>query len=281
LTVVSAAGCGAKQPPAPAIPTQVTAVNTDRIPGDPQDPQWDAVAAFPAALIPQDVVEPGLTKPSVPEVRVKALTDGRQVAFRLEWDDATPNDLPQSAHFSDACAVQMPAGTGADAPSAQMGEPGKPVAITFWRAFWQAVADGRLGSLKDLYPNATPDHYPFEAPVLEKDPAVKAAAAARYAPSHAEGSQMDAPPNAPVQDLIAEGPGSLTPVDPAEVQSTGRGQRTAKGWTVVIVRPLPVPVLGPALSQVAFAIWDGGKDEVGSRKMRTDWAPLAFTGKKP
>lgn len=281
LTVLGAAGCGAKQPPVPPIPTQVAVVNTDRIPSDPQDPQWAAVAAFPAALLPQNVVEPGLTKPSISEVRVKALTDGRQVAFRLEWDDATPNDLPQSARFSDACAVQLPAGTGAVAPSAQMGEPGKPVAITFWRAFWQSVVDGRLGSLKDLYPNATPDHYPYEAPVLEKDPAAKAAAVARYAPSHAEGSQMDAPPNAPVQDLIAEGPGSLAPVDPANAQSTGRGLRTGKGWAVVIVRPLPISTNSPVLSQVAFAVWDGGKDEVGSRKMRTDWAPLVFPGKLP
>ncbi len=273
------AGCGKRQAaPAAAKPTQVVAVMTAQLPASAEDPQWAKAPEFAAMLLPQDIVEPRLAQPSTTTVRVKTMTDGRQVAYRLEWDDATTNDMPQAAHFSDACAVQTPAVIGAKMPSPQMGETGKPVSITFWRAFWQSVVDGHLSSLSDVYPNAKPDHYPFEAPILQGDPAAKDAAASRYAPSHARGNEIAAPSNAPVQDLIAEGPGSLAPAPHGATLSTGQGKRTASGYVVIMVRALPAPVNGPVQTQVAFAVWDGGKDEVGSRKMRTDWVPMLLGG---
>lgn len=263
------AGCG-KEPP--ATPAEVVALPADVLPTDPADGQWRKAPVHPARLIPQDLVEPRLLKPSTAEVRVQALVRAGEVAFRLEWDDPTADDLPGAARFSDACAVQMPLRASADLPAPQMGEASRGVAITYWRASWQAEADGRGDTIRDLYPNAAVDHYPFEAPPLAQDEGARREAALRYAPARALGNAMEGSRPSPVQDLLAEGPGSLAP---APVQfSRGKGVRTKTGWAVVVVRKLPEGPAPGGRFQVAFAVWQGSEQEVGSRKMRTGWIPL-------
>jgi hypothetical protein len=271
-TVLLLAACGGPAAPPPA--TEVTAVNRATLIEDPMAVAWTDVPQFRAALQLQDMVEPRLLQASTPEVRVRAVTDGRQVAFRLEWPDATRNDLPGTGRFSDACAVQMPAKHEPDVPAPQMGEPGRPVEISYWRAFWQATVDGRSDTIRALYPGAAIDHYPFDAPTLAKGSPEQRAMAERYAPARALGNAMAGPRSSPVQDLIAEGPGTLRPAP--ESRSTGGGVRTADGWAVVIVRPLPTGVMPDGRSEIAFAVWDGADAEAGARKMRTGWIPLAL-----
>jgi len=266
-------GCGGPRPP---LPTEVVAVQVDRLPEDPLDPAWQSAPAFRADLILQDLVEPRLLERSTPSVLVRALNDGRQVAFRLEWDDDTSDDVSVGARFSDACAVQLPLTTEPDVPDPQMGNAGRPVEITLWRASWQAWADGRADDIRSIYPNASIDHYPFEAPSLEPGSEAQRDMAARYAPARRLGNTMEGPRERPVQDLVAEGPGTISPA--ADQLSTGRGVRTATGWQVVIVRPLPAG-LGPGgRSEIAFAVWNGAKQEAGARKMRSPWAPLSVEG---
>lgn len=70
---------------------------------------------------------------AVGQVDVKALHDGRALAFRLEWEDATESaDLDDNTHFPDAAAIALPA--AADAPLVLMGKPGSPVNAWYWRA---------------------------------------------------------------------------------------------------------------------------------------------------
>jgi hypothetical protein len=224
------------------------------------------------------MVEPRLLRASTASVRVQALTDGARVAFRLEWADTGADDSPRPGHFSDACAVQLPTRTQADVPAPQMGEPGRPVEITYWRAAWQAVVDGRGDSIRDLYPNATVDHYPFDAASLTTGSEAQREMALRYAPARALGNTMAGPRDTPVQDLIAEGPGTLAPA--ASQGSKGRGHRTEKGWAVVISRARPAGLGAGARSQVAFAVWEGRREEAGSRKMRTGWVPIVVEVEK-
>ena len=40
-------------------------------------------------------------------------------------------------------------------------------------------------------------------------------------------------------------------------------------------------VLGTRESYAAFAVWDGGRGNVGARKMRTGWVPLALAARLP
>jgi hypothetical protein len=276
LALAGSAVLGCRQAAPPPAPTGVELIPAAAILSDPADPAWTAAPEFVAPLLPQDLVEPRKLQPSTAEVRVRAISDGKQMAFRLEWTDDSSDDRPGPAEFSDACAVQLPARIEPTLPAPQMGEKGHPVEITFWTAAWQATVDGRSDSIQALYPNASVDHYPFQAKPLEKDPRGQQEMATRYAPALALGNRMAGPRPTPVQDLIAEGPGTLTPAAAAE--STGRGQRTATGWSVVIARRLPAGLSPATGSQIALAVWEGTREEVGARKMRTGWINLTMRG---
>jgi DMSO reductase family type II enzyme heme b subunit len=270
LSLAFAAGCGrsAKQV------NEVVAVSVAKLPAGPADPQWGALPEHKAALLLQDLVEPRLLKPSTAEVRVRAAASGSEIAFRLAWADPVVNDLPGPGRFPDGCAVQIPRVHDANPPDPQMGQDAKPVEITFWRADWQASVNGRPDTIRALYPNATVDHYPFEAKPLDPGSAAQKEMARRYAPAEAAGNRRAGPREFPVEDLLAEGPGTLAP-DPAG-SSRGRGERTKDGWSVLIVRKLPAGLAPKERTQIAFAVWEGSRAEAGARKMRTGWIPLSL-----
>ena len=264
--------CGKSGPP--RSPGEVLAVRRAAVPADPAAPEWRKAPLHTAALLLQDMVEPRLMAASTRTVDVQAITDGTRIAFRIAWTDSSANDLPGASRFSDGCAVQLPAAIAAAMPAPQMGEVGRAVEIAYWRAAWQATVDGRPDSIGALYPGAAVDHYPFQAPTLAAGSPEQAAMAARYAPARELGNAMAGPRARPVEDLIAHGPGSLSPA--AETRSDGRGARTRTGWAVVISRPLPAGLGAAGRTQAAFAVWEGGREEVGARKMRTGWVPLAI-----
>jgi ethylbenzene dehydrogenase len=268
--LVFVAAC--KGGPAQAPSAEVVVVRSAPLPSDPSDAAWGNAPAYTAALVLQDMVEPRLLEPSTDKVQVRALTDGKSIAFRLEWADPTVDDLPGLGRFSDACAVQLPVSTQADVPAPQMGETQRPVEITYWRAFWQSMVDGREDTIKALFPNATVDHYPFEAASLQPGSEAQREMALRYAPARELGNDMAGPRKQPVQDLVAEGPGTLRPA--AETRSVGRGKHTDQTWAVVLSRPLPKGLDPGSRTQVAFAVWQGAHQEVGARKMRSVWVPL-------
>ncbi|MBI5434151.1 MAG: hypothetical protein HZA52_15060 [Planctomycetes bacterium] len=273
-SVAIAVGLPACSPSHPTLASVEVLVQPSaaELPDDPIDARWNSVAAFHAALIPQDMVEPRQLQLSTREVQVRALSDGARIAFRLEWTDATNDDMPMPAAFTDACAIQLPAAISADVPAPQMGEPDRPVEITLWRASWQAMVDGRGDTIQDIHPNAVPDHYPFEAASFEPGSDAQRAAQLRYAPARALDNPMAGPRAQPVEDLVGHGPGTLAPA--LTTSSTGRGKRIANGWAVVVTRRVPDGLVSGNRTQVAFAIWEGGSQEVGARKMRTGWTPL-------
>jgi len=264
------AACSGGPPAAPSA--EVIAAHRAQVPTDPSDAAWHDAPLYTAALVVQDMVEPRLLEPSTDKVQVRALSDGKSIVFRLEWVDPTDDELPGLGRFSDACAVQLPASIQADVPAPQMGEMQRPVEITYWRAFWQSMVDGREDTIKALFPNATVDHYPFEAASLPPGSEAQHEMALRYAPARALGNDMAGPRKQPVQDLVAEGPGTIRPV--SEAHSTGRGTRTNQGWSVVLARPLPNGLEVGGRTQVAFAVWQGAHQEAGARKMRSVWVPL-------
>jgi DMSO reductase family type II enzyme heme b subunit len=273
LAAVVAAACSACRR-APAPTPEVVAIAAKMLPADPTDAAWQQVPEHLAALLPQDLVEPRVVTPSTKEVRVRAIADGSSIAFRLEWADTAANDLPGAGRFIDACAVQVPQKADVNAPDPQMGQTGRPVEIAYWRADWQASVNGRTDTIQSLYPNATVDHYPFEAQSLKPGSDEQRQVARRYAPADAVGNRREGPRQSTVEDLIAEGPGTLSPAP--STSSRGIGKRTATGWAVVITRRMP-DGLGPRVrTQVAFAVWEGSAQEAGARKMRTGWIGLSM-----
>jgi hypothetical protein len=273
LPVVAIIACGACRP-ALAPTAEVVAVRTAALPDSPEDPAWQGAPEHVAPLLLQDLVEPRLMTPSTPEVRVRALTNGSEIAFRIEWPDVEADDLPGPGRFADGCAVQVPQRLEVTAPDPQMGQAGRAVQISFWRADWQASVNGRGDSITELYPNASIDHYPFEAAALEPGSDAQAQMARRYAPADAVGNRRGGPRRSAVEDLVAEGPGTIASA-PKPI-SRGHGVRTPQGWAVVITRSMPDGLTPVARTQVAFAVWQGAAQEAGARKMRSAWVGLAM-----
>lgn len=249
---------------------------------DPTSSLWQQATEHPAKLMVQDIAEPKLLEPGVTVVNVRALHNGDWVVFRLEWEDATQDLIPRPGKGSDAAAIQFPLAQAADVPSPAMGERGKGVRIWYWKSLWQdddeRRAAGKGDRIATLYPNAAPDHYPFQA-----NPSAREEMEKRYAPARAAGNPILARPNAgPVQVLMAEGFGNTTPT-PAQ---TARGHGVWKDgkWMTTIARPLrPGAELGDLevgkRGYIAFAIWDGDKQHTGSRKMRSGWIPFKLVEK--
>jgi DMSO reductase family type II enzyme heme b subunit len=270
FTVVSFAMSGCRQQT--VFVPEVVAVGAATLPATPGDPAWNTAPEHVAQMVPQDLVDPRLMAPTTPEVRIRALVNGSDVVFRLEWADDDRTDLPLPGQMVDACAIQIPGAFDREPPAPQMGEDGKVVEVTYWRADWQASVDGRGDTIRDLYPNASIDHYPSDAASLARDSAAQEEMERRYAPARALGNVRSGPRTVPVEDLIATGPGTLAP-GPSR-GSNGRGEHRNGGWSVVISRTWPEGVSPGQRTYIAFAVWQGSKSEVGARKMRTGWIPL-------
>ncbi len=257
------------------VPTpDVQVISAKNVTLEANDSAWNNAPTHVSKLILQDLVEPRQMEVSTREVQVQAITNGTEIAFRIEWLDETNNDKAAPHNFIDGCAVQVPIKIAESVPAPQMGEVGKTVQISYWRADWQAIVDGRADEITSIYPNSKPDHYPFNAKSLENNPEVQKEAALRYAPARALGNNRQGPREQPVEDLIAEGPGTISPNPQAF--SKGKGIRIDKSWVVVITRPLPEGFSKEKSSQIAFAIWEGSHGETGARKMRTGWVTLAM-----
>jgi hypothetical protein len=242
------------------------------LPSDPRDPAWDAAPVHEASLRPQDLVEPRKLQGDLKRLRIRALTDGRRLAFRLDWIDASHDDVRIPGRFSDACAVQLPVSSSPDLPAPQMGEKDRPVRIAYWSASAQASVDGRPDDLRTFYPNAQVDHYPSDAPGLEKRPDDRERMRLSYAPARAAGNPSAGTPARAVQDLFARGPGTLAPAPSSE--SDGRGRRGPDGWSVLISRPIPADLAPGARIHASFAVWNGAEIDAGSRKLWVPWTPL-------
>jgi hypothetical protein len=280
-TAVTAAACAAvtlaaagacRRPPTPTL--EVVAIRTPALPADPLDRAWEAAPEHVARLLLQDLVEPRLMTPSTPEVRVRALANGGEIALRLQWADAAADDRPGPGQFPDACAVQFPQRAQPDLPDPQMGQAGRVVEVAYWRADWQAIVNGRPDDIRALYPNAAVDHYPFQAPALRPGSDEQRRMADLYAPAVGAGNLRGARRAASVEDLLAQGPGTLEPAP--RTASRGAGARTRDGWAVQIVRPLPDGLSPTSRTVVAFAVWQGSAGEAGARKMRSGWVPISL-----
>jgi DMSO reductase family type II enzyme heme b subunit len=130
--------------------------------------------------------------------------------------------------------------------------------------------------MKDIYPNMNPDAYPMEFPDSGNVKGLTQEKRDVYAHGVAAGNPQ-AFQKRGVDEIYAEGFGSSAVANKSEATSSAEWSKNQ--WTVVIVRPLTQPgesALVPGKSSfMAFAVWQGGKGEVGSRKSLTmNWVPI-------
>lgn len=238
---------------------------------DPQASFWSKLKPLPVSLLPQTVTTPMHPEHQIKDVQVRAAHNGQWIAFRLDWKDGTQSDRLYSDQFGDQVAVELPMSyeKGGTLPSPMMGNPGGRVNVLQWRAAFQRDLDHGEPEIKTLYPNAVIDLYP--------DQVLRATDARPYQGGLGLDNPVSRGKDSPVLDQMAEGWGTMT-VKP-EQQADGRGAWKNGAWTVVITLPLAGDGNAPRLSPggetaAAFAVWDGGGQEVGSRKGWSMWVPV-------
>jgi hypothetical protein len=238
---------------------------------DPGAAFWKGARPVRVTMLPQVVATPTHSNPAITSLTVKAAHNGQWLAVLLEWKDPTKNDRIILDEFGDQVAVELPVHYKKDAlPNPMMGNPGGRVNIWQWRAAFQHDIDKGEPTIRDLYPNTRVDIYPDEM--------LRTIDARPYMGAMGVDNPISRPKASPVLDQMAEGWGTMT-VHP-EQNADGKGIWKDGLWQVVITHPLVTASehhmrLQPGgESVIAFAVWDGGNREVGSRKAWSAWVPL-------
>jgi len=229
---------------------------------DPDDPAWLEAPAKQVHLIPLSA-----RRAPVNGVKVQTLVNDEAIAFRLEWEDKTPNHS-SSRHqdFKDAVAMEFALGDvvlhthGHNEPFFGMGNRGKVVNIWQWRADWQQDIETKK-KLEYATKGMDLDTMIFGG---EVNPVESLSPFRRV----------------PVEELNAEGFGTLTPQPRTKQNIKGKGVWKEGKWQVVFYRTLDslnkwdvkfdtnVPIL------VSFAIWDGSHKDRNGRKVIAMWQRL-------
>jgi hypothetical protein len=255
-----------KEKPKPLSVLEVGRVDADLSQHDPAGTYWEAAREWSVTLMAQPMIAPRPEVTTTEAVIVQAVHDGKRIAFRLRWKDPEVSEAGRLGEFSDALALEFPLREG-PLPPVMMGAKGMPVHLFHWRAQYQRDKERGKPTVKELYPNQSVDMYPHE---YKEAPCNDPAAAEKYCPSAAEGNPQSYQKTG-VDELIAEG---FSTSSVQEGRGAGaRGVWRNGEWVLVIGRPLAIAggsTLKPGgSSNVAFAVWQGGKGEVGSRKCVT------------
>jgi hypothetical protein len=240
---------------------------------------WDEATAVSIPLSAQIVTKPMFPQANVKAVDVRALTNGEQIAFLVEWEDGTMDESAVRVQdFADAVAIQFPLVEGQ--PFFCMGQQGGNVNIWHWKADWQAGMDGRQ-DVNDVYPDMYVDGYTFADTEAGAAAPVSSYEDVNYVPAMAAGNLYASPSYAsPVEDLIAGSFGSLTS-QTADMQNVqGHGEYADGKWRVIFVRDLTSPQGEDAqfsdgqVYSLAFAAWDGANEERNGQKSTSQWVSL-------
>ena len=222
------------------------------VPSQPSDPAWETVAPLPVPLSGQIITRPVWPEPSARALSIRSIHNGQDIAFLLEWQDATINESLTPGVFRDGVAVALPLG---DAPAFFcMGQLDHYVNIWHWKADWQSDVDRRAERAKESKRNQSG---PRRFEVIPRRPSS-------------------------VEDLIGGGFSTLTS---KEQQGRIQGQAEWKSglWRVVMKRALTLPgddldneaMLVPGRMQaVAFAVWNGENKERNGQKAVASWMQL-------
>jgi hypothetical protein len=273
--------CGGGQPAASLpgfselpVATQVQMVRVKGTLGapDPKSPLWKDASPVLVKLLAQPMITPRPESTTTEALSVEAIHDGTTAAFRIRWPDSEKSEAGILGEYSDAVAIQLPF-NNRELPPVIMGNAGQPVHIFHWRAQYQRDVEKGKPTMEELYPNASVDMYAMDfhdAPGGSRDEREM------FNPGVALGNPQSFHKTA-VDEIIAEG--FSTSAVQAGHGSDGKGVWENGFWTVVIQRPLmmeggaPLPIADS--TSMAFAVWQGGKGEVGSRKsILLAWLPL-------
>ena len=242
------------------------------------DDVWKKVRPYRQPLQRQFLEVPKPAEIGVKEVMVQSINDGRHIAFRLVWKDATKNDGIKIMNFSDGAAIQFPVAKEAFTEFF-MGEKDKPVHILHWRAWRGKDKKDGFQTIKTAYPNMTADIYNFDYSIKGQGTEKTQVEKDIFIPGRAAKNPLSFPRKEIIAELSSVGSGTLTS---KHVEDTSGNDNWENGeWTVIFRRPLtvndPESVRFKAGEKmpIAFAIWEGSRMEVGGRKaVSPAWAEV-------
>ena len=218
------------------------------LPTGPEDATWAKVSPMTLPLSGQVITRPVWPEPTARALTVRALHNGTEIAFLLEWQDNTKNDRLTPGTFRDGVAIGLPLG---DAPAFFcMGQLDHYINIWHWKADWQSDIDRRAAKTSE---RARDGVRTFEV-----------------IPRRVSS----------VEDLIGGGFSTLTT---KEKQGRVQGKAVWKDgvWHVVMRRPLvseeqenEAKLIPGRVQTVSFAVWNGENKERNGQKAVAPWFQL-------
>jgi mono/diheme cytochrome c family protein len=204
------------------------------------------------------------------DLRISAVHDGKEIAVRLSWKDATRNDeASRIGQFEDMAAIQL--FRGEVEPFIGMGATDKRLDLWLWRASWQKPASD-ADSILDDYPFESPNYREF-IKGKDKPPDFVTARAAGNPIVNADRKQSAA-------NLIAGGFGSTTFRPMVSQQVKANSTYKDGKWSVILRRPLEVgksdgvSLRAKESCSIAFALWDGQVRDRNGQKLISIWHDL-------
>jgi hypothetical protein len=270
-------GCGDKGPKkeAPAEPVSelvVARVSADLSKPDPNAGYWRDVPRGAITLLAQPVITPRPERTTTEQIVVQAAHDGKNIAFRVNWADPEKSEAGRLGEASDALALEFPIKEAAKT-LVMMGTTDYPVHIFHWRAQYQRDREQGKPTMASIYPNMAVDMYAMD---FKDAPGGSDTDKESFLPGRAEFNPQSYEKTG-VDEIIAEG--YSTSAVQSGHSASAQGEWKDGRWTLVITRPLAIEggstIKAGDTSNIAFAAWQGGEAEVGSRKCVTmAWVPL-------
>ncbi len=236
---------------------------------DVNSPVWKGIQSTDLVLRPLSA-----RRGAVETINVAAIHNGEQLAVRLRWEDPTHDAFSEltSDIFRDGSAVQFALGSvtlhthGHNEPFFGMGNRNKPVNIWHWKAGLEETMEAE-------------DELEYAGGGVDMDALIYGGIMSNPV------ARLNATKENAVEELNAEGFGTITP-QPADNQNVeGYGEWKDGVWTVVFLRDMAktgkwdIDFNRSDSALVAFAVWDGVKEDRNGRKVISVWQRLNLVRK--
>lgn len=238
----------------------------------PTSKAWEYVKGTEVNLYPQSTVQMNDMRANLMNktikgktATVKAIHDGKNIAFLLEWPDGTRSVQSgyRSDVYGDGFAVQLPVNYNdpKKLPYIGMGNEGRPVVIHLQKAAAPIYEPNGKGDVS------------MQQNVLSKNLFGKDA-----------GSYEDKVAALAVKDyqrsFISEGFRSMTEIKDGSEKFNADMKYANKEWKGTLIRPLNDVYLhlDKGAFPVAFATWDGARMNRDGLKLLSGWVPVKLEG---
>jgi len=237
----------------------------------PTSSAWEYAKATIIHLYPQTTVTMNDKKANeinknakAKEAHVKAIYDGKNIAFLLEWPDGTKSVQQgyRSDIYGDGFAVQLPVNykDPKKLPYIGMGSEGRPVVIHLQKAVQPIYEPNGNGNVSD------------QQNVLSKNKFGKDIEAYNEKVSKLAVKDYQ-------RSFISEGFRSMTEIKDGSEKFSADMSYGNNSWKGTVVRPLKDSYLNLKGSfPVAFATWDGSKLNRDGLKLLSSWIPVKLVG---